>query len=333
MNPPAAKWAQKVIDIALEALVVPSFTAIGFRTRSKIFGWSFPWNKVTSKMQGKVVVVTGASGGIGSATAKSFALMGATVWLTGRNASRLSEVAHTIQDETKNTNVFTSVLDLSSFDDVKRFAEIIKGKHDHLDVLVHNAGALTAKFTETKDGNELTTQTHVLAPHLLTTLLSDQLSAAPDGHVIWTSSGGMYTKGLDTSALRGDPNSYKGASQYASAKRAQVVLAELWSERFRSSNGQARGDVLFSSMHPGWVDTPGMREALPTFYRLLSRVLRNNQMGADTLIWLGTQSDVPTGGFWLDRRRRWKGTRKMQGNESARTDLWDFCETAIATYK
>ena len=83
-----------------------------------------------------------------------------------------------------------------------------------------------------------------------------------------------------------DESDYKGAEQYARAKRAQVTLNEMWAERFAGTG------VVFHSLHPGWVDTPGLEEALPRFRKVVGPLLRSPAQGADTLVWLAADGGV-----------------------------------------
>ena len=143
----------------------------------------------------------------------------------------------------------------------------------------------------------------VLGPALLTELLLPRLVRPADSgdpaRVILVSSGGMYSQRLDVT----DPDSehgYRGSMAYAKAKRAQVVLAERWGDRWRD-----RG-VVVHAMHPGWAATPGVHAALPTFEKVMGPLLRSPDEGADTIVWL-VASDEPartTGRFWHDRRAR-----------------------------
>jgi NAD(P)-dependent dehydrogenase (short-subunit alcohol dehydrogenase family) len=131
----------------------------------------------------------------------------------------------------------------------------------------------------------------------------------------------MYTARLEGDDLELDRRAFEGPSFYAHTKRAQVVLTEILAQRERHG-------VAFASMHPGWVDTPGLRSSLPRFHRLLRPLLRDARQGADTVVWLATASptDVPTGLFWHDRRprptHRFPTTRETFED---RVRLWDRC--------
>ena len=91
--------------------------------------------------------------------------------------------------------------------------------------------------------------------------------------MIWVTSGGMYTQPLDVDTLEVGPGGYKGSVAYAKAKRAQVVLTEEWAKRLRDDG------VAVHAMHPGWADTPGIHDSLPTFSRLIGPLLRDRRGG------------------------------------------------------
>lgn len=124
-----------------------------------------------------------------------------------------------------------------------------------------------------------------------------------------------------------DEASYRGAEQYARAKRAQVTLNEMWAER----EGAA---VRFHALHPGWADTPGVEESLPTFRKVVGPLLRTPLQGADTKVWLAADDGLPletNGLFWLDRRprpiHRLAATRRTDTPER-RADLWRWVSEA-----
>jgi NAD(P)-dependent dehydrogenase (short-subunit alcohol dehydrogenase family) len=203
-------------------------------------------------------------------------------------------------------------------------AEEIDARHDTVDVLIHNAGALTHERMEAPDGTEATVASQVVGPFLLTCRLLDQLRRGSPGRVITMSSGGMYTAAVTVDGLLLGPDDYDGTKQYALAKRAQVTLNEMWAERVD------RHEVVFHSLHPGWADTPGVEAALPTFRRVMGPLLRDPTEGADTMVWLAADDGAPlstTGGFWLDRRvrpiHRLPRTRRTD-TPDRRRELWEW---------
>lgn len=308
-------WAARGVDAALEVSVAGSFSRVGYEVRRRLTEWQQP-----DGLAGRVVIVTGATSGIGRAATEMFAGAGATVIAVGRSPERLEQLS-------AHPGVETYRADLSDLDRARRFVEDFAATHDRLDVLVHNAGALVADHRTTPQGFEETYAAQVLAPHLITAGLLPLLSSC-HGRVIVVSSGGMYTQRLDLSTLDADAEEFDGVQAYARAKRAQVTMTEEWARRAADSG------VTFQSMHPGWADTPGVRTSLPTFHRLTGPFLRTPEQGADTIVWLATAPEGLTrnGSFWLDRRPR--GTQRLPGtaaDEQTAAALWDrICRDTAA---
>jgi NAD(P)-dependent dehydrogenase (short-subunit alcohol dehydrogenase family) len=306
-----------VIDAALEATVVGSFSRVGIVVRRATQRWS---DDSSPSLKGKTALITGATSGIGLAAAIQLAKRGAAVRIVGRNEAKAAAAHSTIRRAAGEVcDVDFDVVDMSDFDAVRAFAARFTANNAELGVLVHNAGALTADYHQAPSGCEATLAAQVLGPFLLTSLLLPTLRAASDpATVITVSSGGMYAERLDLSHLEMTASDYKGATAYARAKRAQVVLNHEWSSRVPSEQ------IVFHAMHPGWVDTPGVESGLPTFYRVMKPLLRSPDDGADTIVWLAGNGSADSGHFWLDRRRRsehhlpW--TRGGDGNA-----LWDYC--------
>jgi NAD(P)-dependent dehydrogenase (short-subunit alcohol dehydrogenase family) len=212
--------------------------------------------------------------------------------------------------------------DVSSLRSVRDFARRFLDEHGELHVLVNNAGVLAAERSLSVDGHELALATNVLGPFLLTGLLAPALEKSAPSTVVNVSSGGMYTASLDVDDLQTERHSYDGAAVYARHKRAQVVLSELWAERLNAHG------VAVHSMHPGWVDTPGLESSLPRFHRFTKPALRTSEQGADTIAWLAAAEEPGTdsGGFWHDRRRRPTHLLpRTRESEADRQRLWTEC--------
>lgn len=306
-----------LLDDALDRTVIGGYTNLGYSLRRRF------WSDAATgqRMDGRTVVVTGATSGLGLAAAQGFAALGASVILVARDRER-GERAQARVAESGDAPTELALCDLADQASIRDLVRRL-GDRGRLDVLVNNAGVLCQRRTETADGIETALAVNVLAPYLLTALLADQLGTSDPGRVITVSSGGMYAQRLRAGDLQSTDGKYSGAAVYARTKRAEVILTEQWADRLRDRN------VVVHAMHPGWADTPGVAASLPGFHRLTRPLLRTPAQGADTIVWLGSAAEPArsTGGFWHDRRRRpaylLPGTRE---SDADRRRLWAECE-------
>jgi NAD(P)-dependent dehydrogenase (short-subunit alcohol dehydrogenase family) len=309
-----------LMDRAVDFAVLPGYSRLGFALRG--LGAR---EAITESLEGRVILVTGASSGLGEAACGEFAAAGARVHMLVRDPKRGERAASRIMARLPGGRgaIELELCDLSDLSSIRRFAEDFQARHARLDLLVNNAGVLPPARAYSADGVELTFATNVLGPFLLTSLLLPALLSAAPSRVITVSSGGMYSARLDADDPLLERRAYDGPRFYAHAKRAQVVLNGVWAKHFPAER------VAFHAMHPGWVDTPGLRSSLPHFRRLMRPLLRDARQGADTIVWLGTEPAlVPaTGGFWHDRAPR-PEHRLPSTRETAeeRRRLWRECE-------
>ena len=313
-----------IADKVIEAPIVTSFTRIGYDVRRLIGSWR---DLNTYQMTGRVVAITGPTSGLGLAASEILAALGATVVPVARNERKASELRSRLIAETGNEHVSVVVCDMADMEAVRAAAATIDAGYDRLDVLIHNAGSLFNDRRTAPDGVELTTAVQVVGPFLMTGLLLDKLATTPGARVLTMSSGGMYTAGLTVTKLQMDPEAYRGAEQYARAKRAQVTLNEMWAERTAGSG------IRFHALHPGWADTPGVAESLPRFQKMVGPLLRSPAQGVDTLVWLAADDGVPlesNGRFWLDRRPRpihKLGSTRRTDTLQRRSELWTWASS------
>jgi len=309
---------RSALDVVADRSVLIGYSKLGYRLRSRTWPAGDP---APGSLAGRTAVVTGASSGLGQATAERLAALGARVVLLVRNEERGNQARDAIRPTGSTVDV--ERCDLADLSDVDRCATRLLSRFPTLDVLVHNAGVLPAERTETAQGHELTLATHVLGPLRLTERLRPALAASPDARVIWMSSGGMYTQPLPEDVEYRDGR-YRGAAAYSRTKRLQVAFAGVLARRF------ADDGIGVHAVHPGWADTPGVASSLPGFHRVLGPLLRTPEEGADTAVWLAATSPAPESGrFSHDRRPRPVYYLPWQHDDPDRLRrAWDYCATA-----
>ncbi|MEM7180355.1 MAG: SDR family NAD(P)-dependent oxidoreductase [Spirochaetota bacterium] len=252
---------------------------------------------ITQRLEGKLVIVTGATSGLGYETALSLARLGATLVLVGRNEEKLSNAKQNIYDETGNSSIETEKADLSLLEQVRNVAERILQKHSKIDILVNNAGYLFPQREITSEGNETSLSLLLLSPYLLSHLLLPGLQQSGNAKIVNVSSGGMYTQKIVLDDLQSEKD-YNGSVAYARAKRGLVIATEYLSKTWQKDN------IQVNAMHPGWADTTAVQQTLPEFHKIMRGFLRTAKEGADTIIWLAADPAVAniSGEFWLDRQ-------------------------------
>ena len=283
-----------LLDGAMDRALVLGYTRIGPGLRRR---W-WPADPAPDAMVGKRVLVSGATAGIGLEMARAFAGLGATVHLLGRSADKVQRCVAEISEQFPEAELVGEVCDVSDLEAVAAWTTDFADRVAALDGLVHNAGLMPKERAVTAQGHELQLATHILGPHLMTERLLPLLRAAQGASVVFVSSGGMYSTPLVVDDLQSS-REYNGVRTYARTKRMQVVLADAWAHRLAGT------DIRVESMHPGWVDTPGVAEYLPRFRVITRPLLRDLADWADTVVWLvATRPQSKPGHFWHDRAQR-----------------------------
>jgi dehydrogenase/reductase SDR family protein 12 len=299
--------SSRALDTLLDRTVIGGYGAPGLALRRRLPTWP----EDAGRMDGKVVVVTGATAGLGLAAAEAFAALGARVHVVGRDPQRVERVVAGIP------GAVGGLCDVSNLTSLDAFVRAWTGP---LDVLVNNAGVMAAERSLTADGIELTFATNVLGPFFLIDRLRHQMG--PGSRIINVSSGGMYGQALGDDLQ--NEKAYKGVTAYARTKRAEVVLTEQWAQRL--------SHPVVHAMHPGWAATPGVKTSMATFSKLTKPILRTPQQGADTIVWLGgSQVPLATSGlFWHDRRPRPTHLLpRTRETAEQRERLWDLCTALV----
>uniref|UniRef100_A0A8D0ALA7 Dehydrogenase/reductase 12-like a n=1 Tax=Sander lucioperca TaxID=283035 RepID=A0A8D0ALA7_SANLU len=278
------------------------FTRNAFLSASK----RFVEKDLEVSMAGRAFMITGANSGIGKATAMTIAKKGGTIHMVCRNKDKAEEARADIVKETGNKEVYVHILDLSETKKVWEFAEAFKKKYKALNVLINNAGSIMSQRDTNAEGLEKSFASNVLVMfcfccplgvYILTKSLIPLLEKSADPRVITVSSGGMLVQKLRTGNLQSERGRYDGTMVYAQHKRQQVVMTE--------QLAKTHTNIHFSVMHPGWVDTPAVANAMPDFHQSMKDSLRTPEQGADTVIWLAVSEAAttnPSGHFYQDRK-------------------------------
>ena len=308
------------LDTVLDRTIAPGFLKIGLEARRRMPGW--PADPAPGCLEGRTAAVTGATSGLGLATAEGLARLGAQVRLVVRDTDKGAQVRERLLADVPGAQVHVDRCDVADLDDVRRFAADLDA--DRLDVLVHNAGVMPPRRSESPQGHELTMAVHVLGPVLMTELLLPRLRTGGDARVVTVTSGGMYAQALRADDPEYHQGRYSPTTAYARSKRAQVELAPLLAERW------APAGIGVHVTHPGWADTPGVVESLPRFHQITAPLLRDAAAGADTTVWVAAiQPPPPSGQLWHDRRAR--PTHVLRRTRVTSTDvatLWDWVQVA-----
>jgi retinol dehydrogenase 14 len=270
-------------------------------------------------MAGRTVLVTGATSGIGRATALGLARMGAHVAITGRDRGRTEDAASEIRMAGgRDVDVF--VADLSSQAQVRRLAsEVLEGL-SRIDVLVNNVGGYWSTRHITADGLERTFALNHLAPFLLTNLLLARLERSAPARVVTVASNARTTGGVDFDDLQG-MRSYSGGRAYSQSKLANVLFTYQLAGRLRGSA------VTANVLHPGVVRTSFGAEDPARIQRLLVPLLRlvmkSPAQGAATSIHLASAPELEqvSGRYFANRRPTRSSARSYDQAVAAR--LWE----------
>ena len=240
-------------------------------------------------LRGRVCLVTGATHGIGRATAEALAKMGATVLLHGRDSLVVGVVCREISRTAGAGTVSGVLADFSSLAAVRRLAEELKAQHRRIDVLVNNAGTGMLERKETADGFEWQFGVNHLAPFLLTNLLLDLLKKSSAARIVNVASMAYQRARLDFDDLQAARKNFNGLAGYGASKLANILFTLELARRLEGSN------VTANCLHPGVVATNIFRNlgTLGKVFTFIGRpFMLSATKGAETSIYLASSPDV-----------------------------------------
>jgi len=256
-------------------------------------------------LRGKIAVVTGASTGLGLETARALASVGAQVLLAGRDAARIDAAATTILEREPNAMLEQGVLDLTSLDSVRAFAEWYGSSHDRLHLLINNAGVMYTPFEHTAEGFEMQFGTNHVGHFLLTCLLVPSLLADPPSRVVNLSSGGHMGSDIVWDDVNFERREYDKFAAYGQSKTANILFS-LELDRRLAGRG-----VHAYAVHPGMIATElGRYMTKDDFQALIDRAksapsgglppYKTIEQGAATSVWAATAPELEDqGGTYL----------------------------------
>jgi NAD(P)-dependent dehydrogenase (short-subunit alcohol dehydrogenase family) len=271
------------------------------------------------QMSERIVLVTGATGGIGLATAHGIARQGATVVIAGRDLARTRAAVEQIKKESGNPRVDFLVADLSVMSDIRRLAAEFQERYAQLHVLVNNVGAIFINGQVSSEGIEMTLALNHLGPYLLTRSLYNLLKASTPSRIVNVSSLAHLGARLDTSNLQ-----FSGWKGYKRSKLANILFAY---ELARRSEGTG---ITVNALSPGLVASSfGLNNPGP--YRLIKPLVDvfavSVPKGAETSIYLACSPEVEgvTGKYFT--RCRPRRSSKASYDQAAAARLWDVSAT------
>ncbi|MCC5945332.1 MAG: SDR family NAD(P)-dependent oxidoreductase [Bernardetiaceae bacterium] len=202
-------------------------------------------------LKGKVVIITGATSGLGKEATKVLAQKNATVIMAVRNTKKGKVVAQEIKNTTLQAKIDIKAMDLSSLESVKCFAKDVLSSYKHLDVLINNAGIMACPYDKTKDDFEIQMGTNHLGHFALTGLLMPLLEQTKNARIVATSSLGHRVGNINFDDINWEKRKYNSSQAYADSKLANLYFAYHLAEKLKAKNK----DIKVTAAHPGWTRT------------------------------------------------------------------------------
>jgi NAD(P)-dependent dehydrogenase (short-subunit alcohol dehydrogenase family) len=278
-------------------------------------------------LDGKTILITGATSGIGLESAVALARMGARTVLVGRDPGRTASSVVEVKRRSGSEKVESLLADFASLDEVRRLAADALARHDRIDVLVNNAGAVFKARTLTKDGIESTWAVNHLAPFLLTNLLLERLKASGPARIVNVASRASYRGSMDLDDPEYRRGGYSILGAYARSKLANVLFSNELARRLTGSG------VTSNSLHPGvvatniWSGAPSFARPVLALYARLAMI--TPEEGAKTMVHLAASPEVEgrTGLYWDESRP--KRAAKLALDEALARRLWEVSAAQV----
>ncbi|MEJ2050255.1 MAG: SDR family oxidoreductase [Calditrichota bacterium] len=273
-------------------------------------------------MGNRIVLITGATSGIGKETARALVEKGFQVILVSRNEAKLKKTSVELEKSSKNTSIDTILCDLSSQESIRQLSDTIHTKYDRIDVLINNAGLIIAPRRTTVDGLEYTFALNHLGYFLLTGLLLDLLKAGKSARIVNVSSRAHQRGHIYFEDLMLEKN-YTAMKAYSQSKLANVLFTYELAGRLEGTG------ITVNCLHPGVVrsnfgmELPGL---MKTAMLIARPFFLNPSQGAQTSIYLASSSGVAdiTGKYFV-KKQEVSSSPESYDEEIARR-LWEVSE-------
>lgn len=287
-------------------------------------------------MEKKIVLITGATDGIGKETAKALAKKGYHVIVHGRNERKAKEVVKEIKSATNNQDVDILICDLLSFKDIKRMADDFYRTYNHLDVLIHNAGAVFSnERVLTEDGEERTFQLNVFSPFLLTHLLLPALQKSQSARVVLESSASHAAARKPDFTDMKSTKTYGAQGNYSLSKLYAIWMGQRFAAFLKAN---AIHHVTFNVTHPGAVATSfGQNEnkgfIVNAIYKIALPFVSKPEDGAKSEIYLASSPEVEgvSGKYYSHKCKEDQPNPRHYSQENEKA-IWDYCEKVTRAY-
>lgn len=276
-------------------------------------------------IDGRLALVTGATGGLAKAVAAGLAREGAAVVVVGRSIARAEEAMEGIRAQVPGARLEPLACDLSVQSSIRSAASDFLSRHERLDILVNAAGVFRKERHVTPDGLELTFATNVMAYFLLTNLLLDALKrgagAGGGGDARIVNVASRYGKtNLNFDDLQTAKGKYSYLRSTPPTMLARVLLTQEFAERLRGTG------VVANAVHPGLVkNTTLLADVGGPFRWITNTIGAPAEKVADTPIWLAGSAETAgvSGKLWANRKEL--PTPGMGSDPEARRRLWEAC--------
>ena len=280
-------------------------------------------------MSRSICLITGTTNGIGRVTAEGLAARGFEVVMACRNLERAETVREAIVGKTGNEAVHVLHCDLADLTTVREAAAAVLEGFERLDLLVNNAGTMTSRFQQNRNGLELTFAANYLGPWLLTRLLLDRLVASAPARIVTVASAVHRQGALATDSLADERSEgFSGMGAYARSKLGNVMATLTQAELLQGTG------VTANCLHPGVVATnitSDTNTLLRLGMKLAGPFMLNDRRGAATSLFLATDPQVAaTSGSYFDEKQQVQDPAPAATDAGARRALWTwssrFCE-------